>query len=102
MYKRAVAVISFECHSPIIAAGQGTPCMYVHQPEDGIKGHMWNDLGLGEWYFEVDSTTGRDIAERLFSIHDSYAASERKVREAVTRARSLQDQGMRKVARMIS
>ena len=102
VYRHAVAVISFECHSPIIAAGQGTPCMYVHQPEDGIKGHMWNDLGLGDWYFEVESTTGRDIAERLFSIHESYAASEHKVREAVTRARSLQDQAMRKVVRLIS
>ncbi|MGH9628276.1 MAG: polysaccharide pyruvyl transferase family protein, partial [Bryobacteraceae bacterium] len=94
---QAVAVISFECHSPIIAAGQGTPCMYVHQPEDGIKGHMWKDLGLGDWYFEVEKATGAEIASRLFSIHDNYPQAERKVRKAVSYARDLQDKAMGKV-----
>jgi polysaccharide pyruvyl transferase WcaK-like protein len=101
VYKHAVAVISFECHSPIIAAGQGTPCMYVHQPEDGIKGHMWSDLGLGDWYFEVENTTGAQLAERLLSIHANYESAQQKVRDAVRNARRLQDEAMRKVARLV-
>jgi polysaccharide pyruvyl transferase WcaK-like protein len=102
VYRQAVAVISFECHSPIIAAGQGTPCMYVHQPEDGIKGNMWPDLGLGDWYFEVEQTGGAQIAQRLFEMHSDYQAAERKVRDAVKRARSLQDGAMQKVARLLA
>jgi polysaccharide pyruvyl transferase WcaK-like protein len=94
VYRHAVAVISFECHSPIIAAGQGTPCMYVHQPEDGIKGQMWKDLGLGDWYFEIENTSGSTIAERLFQIHKNYEEAQRTVREAVSRAQRLQADAM--------
>jgi hypothetical protein len=71
--------------------------MYVHQPEDGIKGHMWKDIGLEDWYFEVEDAQGSDIAARLLQIHEDAAASERKAREAVQYARSLQDQAMAKV-----
>jgi polysaccharide pyruvyl transferase WcaK-like protein len=94
VYRRATAVISFECHSPILAATQGTPCIYVHQPEDGIKGQMWEDLGLGSWYFQVDATTGQTISERVLEIHEHEAASKAKVRAAVLRARKLQDDAM--------
>lgn len=94
VYKRAAAVISSECHSPILAATQGTPCMYVHQPEDGIKGRMWEDLGLGTWYVEVDKTTGAEIANRVLEIYGRHDASKAKVRDAVQLARQLQDKAM--------
>jgi len=94
VYKRASVVVSFECHSPILAATQGTPCMYVHQPADGIKGRMWEDLGLGSWYFDIDGTTGAAIAERVLEIRSRQNASRDKVREAVKLARKLQDQAM--------
>ena len=68
--------------------------MYVHQPEDGIKGRMWEDLGLGSWYFDIDGTTGAAIAERVLEIHSRQDASRDKVREAVKLARKLQDQAM--------
>lgn len=94
VYRHASAVISMECHSPIIAAVQGTPCMYVHQPEDGIKGRMWKDIGLGDWYFEVESAKGADIAARVLEIQSLPAQSAKKVREAVRYARKLQDEAM--------
>jgi polysaccharide pyruvyl transferase WcaK-like protein len=94
VYRRAAAVISCECHSPILAAVQGTPCIYVHQPEDGIKGQMWQDLGLGSWFFDIDATTGPAIAERVLDIHRQHNASKAKVRAAVQRAKKLQDDAM--------
>jgi hypothetical protein len=97
VYRRASAVVSFECHSPIIAACQGTPCMYIHQPEDGIKGQMWKDIGLGDWYFEIDDASGAGIAARLLEIHEDPGGSERKVREAVQYACGLQDKAMGRV-----
>jgi len=98
VYRRAVAVISFECHSPIIAAAQGTPCMYVHQPQDGIKGQMWKDIGLGDWYFEIDETSGAEISQRVLDIWAEFAKARKKVDEAVAYARRLQDDAMRHIS----
>lgn len=72
VYAQAHTVLSFECHSPIIAAVNGTPCFYLRQPEDTIKGQMYYDLGLKEWTFEIDSTTGEQISKRLMEVHDDY------------------------------
>ena len=90
VYKRAVAVVSSECHSPILAVAHGTPCMYVHQPEDGIKGRMWPDIGLQDWYFEIEDSTGEQIARRVLEIHAGGVASRSKARQAADYARGLQ------------
>jgi polysaccharide pyruvyl transferase WcaK-like protein len=96
IYQRAAAVISMECHSPIIAATSGTPCIYVHQPEDGIKGHMWQDIGLGDWYFEVEKTTGEALAARVLEI-SADAKARAKTVDAVKFARRKQDEAMETV-----
>jgi polysaccharide pyruvyl transferase WcaK-like protein len=90
VYKRAVAVISSECHSPILAAVQGTPCMYVHQPEDGIKGHMWKDIGLADWFFEIDQSSGADIAQRVLEIQSQGSRARQRVAGAVKFAQKTQ------------
>ncbi|GAA1518051.1 polysaccharide pyruvyl transferase family protein [Kribbella lupini] len=46
VYRRAGAVVSMECHSPLIALAEGVPSLYLRQPTDTIKGQMYNDLGL--------------------------------------------------------
>lgn len=68
VYRRAFAVLSFECHSPIIALRNNTPAFYLRQPEDTIKGQMYYDLGLGDWVFEIEQTTGNNISDRLTGI----------------------------------
>ena len=102
VYRRAVAVLSFECHSPIIAAAQGTPCMYIHQPEDGIKGQMWKDVGLADWYFEIDKTSGAQIAGRLMEIHSGYAAATARLNRAVQSARRIQAERMASLRRQLN
>ncbi|MEX2567469.1 MAG: polysaccharide pyruvyl transferase family protein [Cyclobacteriaceae bacterium] len=72
VYKNAVAVLSFECHSPILAAVKGTPAFYLRQPEDTIKGQMWYDIGLSDWVFEIEQTEGKDISNRLMEVYDDY------------------------------
>ncbi len=101
VYRRAAAVVSLECHSPIIAAANDTPCIYVHQPEDGIKGQMWRDVGLKDWYFEVESASGEEIAGRLMSIYEDYAAAQVRVHEAVIYARKLQGDAMSLLRRLV-
>ncbi|MBK5290062.1 MAG: polysaccharide pyruvyl transferase family protein [Acidobacteriia bacterium] len=94
VYRRAFAVLSFECHSPIIAATGDTPGMYIRQPEDGIKGQMWTDVGLAHCALPVEQTTGAEIARRLMRMHADYASAQVTVHEAVIYARRLQSDAM--------
>lgn len=79
VYSRAFAVISFECHSPIISLTNNTPAFYLRQPEDTIKGQMYYDLGLRDWIFEIEETTGKQISERLMGIYLNPDAAVRKM-----------------------
>lgn len=96
VYARAAAVVSFECHSPIIAASMGTPCFYVHQPEDGIKGTMWKDVGLQS--FEVEQDSGDQIAEAVLAVHSDPETARAKVAKAVDFARERQRFGMERLS----
>jgi hypothetical protein len=78
VYKRAFALLSFECHSPIIALSVGTPAFYLRQPTDTIKGQMYDDLGFEDWVFEIEETSGPDMEAGLMSmVEDPAAAKER-------------------------
>ncbi|MBN1671629.1 MAG: polysaccharide pyruvyl transferase family protein [Kiritimatiellae bacterium] len=68
VYARAAAVLSMEMHSPIMALAAGTPAVLVRQPTDTRKGQMWRDIGLTEWIFEVDRSTGAQIADRIVAL----------------------------------
>lgn len=80
IYAKAHTVLSLECHSPIIAAANGTPCFYIRQPEDTIKGQMYYDLGFNDWTFEIDKTTGKQIAERLREVWKDYDEAKAKLK----------------------
>ncbi len=79
VYTKAHTVLSFECHSPIIAAANGTPMFYLRQPEDTIKGQMYYDLGFNDWTFEIDQTTGKQITDRLREIWTDYGKAKAKL-----------------------
>jgi polysaccharide pyruvyl transferase WcaK-like protein len=80
VYAQAAAVISFEMHSPIIALAAGTPAVHLRQPTDTRKGQMWRDIGLERWIFEIEESTGREIATRLVEI-GSHLQAARKIAE---------------------
>ncbi len=101
VYKHAVAVISCECHSPILAAIQSTPPLYIHQPEDGIKGQMWNDIGLHDWYFQVDQTTGEQIASRVLEIAAKPDTARKKAATAAAKAQGIQRSRMEFVRKSV-
>ncbi len=83
VYSKAFALLSFECHSPIIALTNGTPSIYLRQPEDTIKGQMYYDLGFENWVFEIDETTGSQIADGLRSIWNNYDQSKKIVQKSM-------------------
>ncbi len=85
VYSQAAAIVSMEQHSPIMGIAAGVPSVLIRQPTDTRKGRMWYDLKMSDWVFEIDTTTGTQIAERLVQIgHDLNAA-----REKAAAARSL-------------
>ncbi len=79
VYSKAHTVLSFECHSPIIAAVNGTPTFYLRQPEDTIKGQMYYDLGFDDWTFEIDKTEGKQIADTLRTVWQDYDGAKQKL-----------------------
>jgi hypothetical protein len=80
IYAKAQAVVSVECHSPLIALHNGTPTFYVRQPTDTCKGQMYRDIGANDWFFEVDETSGSQLWSRLEAIHKDPAGARAKVK----------------------
>lgn len=98
VYARAVAVVSAECHSPIIALSQGTPAFYVRNPADTVKAQMFRDLGLTDWVFESSQTTGQQLWEKLKPLHEDRAAGRAKVDTAMQRAADIQKRMVQAIA----
>ena len=101
VYRQAAVVVSFECHSPIIAATNDTAPIYIHQPEDGIKGQMWRDIGLTRSIMEVEQVSGNQIAKRVLEYHEYADSTQAQVHEAVVYARMKQGDGMTALRRAL-
>ncbi len=95
VYAQAAAIVSMEQHSPIMGIAAGVPSVLVRQPTDTRKGRMWYDLKMDDWVFEVDNTTGAQIAARLVQIGHDLASA----RATAAKARALAHERM---AAMIS
>jgi hypothetical protein len=83
-YARAALVVSIELHSPIIAIANSTPAIHLRQPTDTRKGQMWRDVGLDHWLFEIDDSTGDQIAERVVELYDRADQTQSRVTSART------------------
>jgi hypothetical protein len=92
VYAKAAAVLSFECHSPLLALACGTPAMHVRQPTDTWKGQMYDDLGL--WSAEVDRASGDDLAAMLVGIAEGPEATRQKLNQGLARARDSHERAM--------
>ena len=95
VYAQAAAIASFEQHSPIMGIAAGTPSVLLRQPTDTRKGRMWYDLKLNDWVFEIDQTTGAQVANRLLQIARDLPAA----RATAAEARAL---AQRRMAAMIA
>lgn len=98
VYAQAAAIVSFEQHSPIMAISAGVPAVLLRQPTDTRKGRMWYDLGMKDWVFEIDQTSGEQISERIVQIGRDLPAA----RLTAGKARALAHQHMAKMIAAIS
>lgn len=101
IYANAQAVVSYDCHSPIIALTHGTPAFYVRQPTDTCKGQMYRDLGLDEWFFEIDETDGAQLWSRLEKVLGNSQASRAYLDAAMERVRTAQARMMQVIKESI-
>ena len=69
-YSVSRAVISMECHSPIIATAHAVPTLYLRQPTETVKGRMYNDLGGSDMIIEVRPGAEKVAEEAVTSIID--------------------------------
>ncbi|MDM8176692.1 MULTISPECIES: polysaccharide pyruvyl transferase family protein [Olivibacter] len=53
-YRLSAGLFGLEMHSPIMCIGNGIPALVGRFEEQTSKGIMWKDIGLDEWYFDVD------------------------------------------------
>lgn len=100
VYAKAHSVLSFECHSPIIALTTGVPAMYLRQPQDTIKGQMYYDLDLTDWIFEIDETEGIQIADRLMKIHDNYPHAQQNAVGVIHKASEIYKKACQSISRV--
>lgn len=83
LYSRMHTLLSFECHSPIMSLRCRRPTFYLRQPQDTIKGQMYYDLGLADWVFEIEESTGDQITARLMEVTKDYDKAREKAAGAM-------------------
>ena len=98
VYARSQTVISMDCHSPIIALTHGIPGFYVRQPTDTCKGQMFHDIGVSDWIFEVDETSGDELWSRLEKIHNDPTRASAQVQTVMTEVNTQQRQMVERLA----
>ena len=101
VYAQAFSVLSFECHSPIIAAANRTPFFYLRQPEDTIKGQMYYDLGFNDWVFEIEQSTGKQITERLMGMWKDYGAAKEKLAAGMEKVDAIYKKATQRIAKVV-
>lgn len=97
LYARMHTLLSCECHSPIMSLRCKRPAFYLRQPQDTIKGQMYYDLGLADWVFEIEESTGDQIAARLMEVTKDYD----KAREKAAGAMKIVGKCYRKATKII-
>lgn len=80
VYSQALALVRIECHSPLIALHDGTPTIHIRNPTDTCKGQMFRDIGMDDWFFEIDETSGAELWSRVEAIHRDPAKARAKVK----------------------
>jgi polysaccharide pyruvyl transferase WcaK-like protein len=91
VYARALAVVSLDCHSPIIALTAGTPAIHLRVPTDNAhKSRMFSDIGLPGWVHELEGTTGDRLTAMVMDIFQEPAIAAQKVNRAMTFVRQRQ------------
>jgi polysaccharide pyruvyl transferase WcaK-like protein len=102
VYKRARVVVGIEPHSLIMAITVGVPVMHLCPFNFGFKGWMFDDIGLGEWLFDVDKDPADKMVSTMLKIDSHYAEAKTKTAKAMAFVQSKQSEGMKTFETILS
>lgn len=83
VFSKARALIGMEPHSAIMALTEGVPSMHLSYKGFGYKGQMFDDIGLGEWLFDIEKQSSDEITEVLLKVDREYSQARAKVAKAM-------------------
>lgn len=87
LYAHARAIVSVECHTPIMGINAGVPAVYLRQPTDTVKGRMYADVGLPEALVELTPDVAARVAAVARDLHERH--DEAVARTMTARGRAL-------------
>jgi len=83
VYVRSAGLFGSEMHSPIMAVGNGIPAIVCRCAEQTSKGFMWQDIGLGDWLFDLDDEDqSAKIPDAVVAMASDFAAAKAKTEAA--------------------
>ncbi|EMI25734.1 polysaccharide pyruvyl transferase family protein [Rhodopirellula europaea] len=83
VYMKSAGLFGNEMHSPIMCIGHGIPAIVCRFEEQTSKGYMWEDIGLGDWLFDLDSETDRNrIVPTVLQMANDLDAAKARADEA--------------------
>ncbi|TWU20499.1 Polysaccharide pyruvyl transferase [Novipirellula galeiformis] len=83
VYVRSAGVFGSEMHSPIMAVGNGIPAIVCRFAEQTSKGFMWQDIGLGDWLFDLDAPEqAARVPDAVVAMASDFAAAKAKTETA--------------------
>ncbi len=77
------------------------PFFYVRQSEDGIKGQMYADLGVGDWAPEIEETTPEALASLVLKTLADQDKARTRAKAAAAKAQQLEAQGLKTVRNVL-
>jgi len=99
-YVRSVGLFGNEMHSPIMCIGHGVPAVVCRWAEQTTKGYMWQDIGLGDWLFNLDNEDEvQRVAPTVLSIAKDHAAARKKAAKAQAFVEKRQRETMQQLQR---
>ncbi|MDR6782295.1 polysaccharide pyruvyl transferase WcaK-like protein [Pedobacter africanus] len=95
-YARSAGLFGLEMHSPIMCIALGVPAIVCRFTEQTSKGFMWDDIGLGEWLFDMDTPADVNrIVPAVLDMLKNPEASKAKVNTALKLVRKYQKDTMK-------
>ncbi|MCS7466830.1 polysaccharide pyruvyl transferase family protein [Stieleria sp. ICT_E10.1] len=95
VYVRSAGLFGNEMHSPIMCIGHGIPAIVCRWAEQTSKGYMWEDIGLGEWLFNLDDPADvPDIVPAILELARNPESARQKAQAAQQRVERYQAETM--------
>jgi Uncharacterized conserved protein len=90
IFAKSRLVISAEMHSVILGIAAGTPALHPYFAEAGLKQWMLEDLGIGDWLFDMDVDGIDRILKTAYEISADIDSARQRAADTAQLAKDLQ------------